>query len=377
MKEDCKRKKRKMLLDLPSFPATTDVWETLKNESRPIVIYGMGNGADKLLTQFEKYNIKYADFFASDGFVRGHTFHGVRVKTLSEIEALYHDFVIVLSFASNREEVLSLFLSLDQKYDLYIPDMPVAKNVYFTRDFYNENYEKMRLAYDSFQDELSKNLFASILHFKLSGRLADLLSFTSKKSEIYDLLREKPIHSVLDGGAYNGDTAKEFLSEFEKLDRIYAVEPDPKTYKRLLRFVERYQEENPLCTHKILPSNVALSYADDELYLYASGNRNTSLNGSSYEHKALLVPVRKIDTLLCGEDVDLIKLDVEGEEQNALLGAEKTIDLCHPALLVSLYHSSEDIFSLVLYIKERFPSYRLYLRRTLCVPAWEIDLICL
>ena len=370
-------KVQKMLIELPTFPATTDVWEILKNENRPIVIYGMGNGADKLLCQFEKYGIPYADFFASDGFVRGHTFHGVRVKTLSEIEELYKDFVIVLSFASNREEVLSVFQSIDEKYELYIPDMPVARDVYFTKEFYNRNYQKICMAYEAFCDDFSRNLFASVLHFKLSGKLSHLLSFTSSKSDIYQLLKEKEIRQILDGGAYNGDTAREFLVEFSEAERIYAIEPDPKTFKRLLKFTEKYRSEYPDTHCEICPLNMALSAEDAELYLNASGNRNTSFNGSSYEHTSVLVPIRKIDTILAGQPADFIKLDVEGEEQNALSGAEITIEKYSPTLLVSLYHASEDIFSLTLYIKNRFPNYRLYLRRTLCVPAWEIDLIAL
>ena len=366
-----------MLIDLPSFPQTSDIWQTLKGESRPIVIYGMGNGADKLLAQFERYGIPYADFFASDGFVRGHTFHGVRVKTLAEIESLYPEFVIVLSFASNREEVLSLFCSMDEKYELYIPDMPVAGDEYFTSDFYNNHYEEITKAYASLEDEFSKNLYASLLHFKLSGKLKYLLSFTSTKGEIYSLLKEKEIASILDGGAYNGDTAKDFLLEFDSIRKIIAVEPDPKTYKRLLRFVEKAHTEGLSRNAEIFPVGAALSATDDALYLNSSANRNTSLNGASYEHTSVLVPVRRIDTLLEGSPVDFIKLDVEGEEQNALYGAEGTIDKYSPVLLISLYHASEDIFSITNYMKSRFPHYRLYLRRVMCVPAWEMDLIAL
>ena len=125
---------------LPKYPCEADVWDILAAESRPIVVYGMGNGADKLLARFEAYGLEVADFFASDGFVRGHSFHGKRVKSFSEIKEAYGDFVIVLSFASGREEVLSLFRALDADYELYIPDMPVSGEQYFDRAFYNENY---------------------------------------------------------------------------------------------------------------------------------------------------------------------------------------------------------------------------------------------
>ena len=89
---------------LPKYPCKSDMWDELSSESRPIVVYGIGNGADKLIERFDKYGIKIADFFASDGFVRGHFFHGYRVKSFSEIRELYSDFVIVLSFASNKDD---------------------------------------------------------------------------------------------------------------------------------------------------------------------------------------------------------------------------------------------------------------------------------
>ena len=83
---------------LPTFPQGEDMWKRLKSETRPIVIYGMGNGADKLIKRFESLGIRFADIFASDSFVRGHSFHGIRVKSFSEIKELYSDFVVVLSF---------------------------------------------------------------------------------------------------------------------------------------------------------------------------------------------------------------------------------------------------------------------------------------
>jgi hypothetical protein len=99
--------------ELPEYPVKTDMWDALAAEKRPIVVYGMGNGADKLIERFGKYNIEISDFFASDGFVRGHTFHGMRVKSFSEIKETYSDFVIVLSFASNREDVIEMLSQID------------------------------------------------------------------------------------------------------------------------------------------------------------------------------------------------------------------------------------------------------------------------
>ena len=56
-----------------------DLWERLLSTSKTVVMYGMGNGADKILQVCESKGITVSDFFASDGFVRGHLFHGKRV----------------------------------------------------------------------------------------------------------------------------------------------------------------------------------------------------------------------------------------------------------------------------------------------------------
>ena len=83
------------------------------------------------------------------------------------------------------------------------------------------------------------------------------------------------------------------------------------------------------------------------------------------------------DTLDClsgGEKVDYIKYDVEGAEYEALTGSAGTIKRYSPELSVSVYHRSEDIFKLIIKLKSINPSYRFYLRRQPCIPAWEINL---
>lgn len=47
------------------------VWTRLQAETRPVVLYGMGDGADKILDRFAQLGIAAAGVFASDEFVRG------------------------------------------------------------------------------------------------------------------------------------------------------------------------------------------------------------------------------------------------------------------------------------------------------------------
>lgn len=355
--------------DLPKYPVCSDVWDKLAAENRPIVVYGMGNGADKLFSRFEKYGIKAADVFASDGFVRGHSYRGIRVKSFSEIKETYSEFVIVVSFASSRDEVIEMLSEIDKKYDVYVPDMPVAEPLtYFDREFYNENYEKIVRVYELLADEKSKNCYAAILNYKLSGRMEYLLGAYSDTDDIYSLIGCDNIKCAVDVGAYNGDTVREMKSYFAGLEKIVAIEPDKRNFKKLLK----YSEECPEPCPEVI--NAAAHSECGSASFSSSGNRNSSISSSaSFEHKIDTVPLITVDSLKLS--ADYIKYDVEGAEYEALLGSHNTIGKYSPKLLVSLYHKSRDIFELPLLINERYPERKLFLRRTKCLPAWEIDLI--
>ncbi len=355
--------------ELPTYPISFDMWDRIAEDERPKVIYGMGNGADKLFERLEKYNVKPAEVFASDGFVRGHCFKGYKVKSFSEIKSDYKDFLILLSFASNRSEVIEMISKIDSEYSMLIPDMPVAGKDYFDKEFYNAHYNEIIRAYDSLADEASKNAFASLINYKLSGEAEYLFSAFSDVSDIYTLLPEN-INCAIDAGAYNGDTVRELLSYRKSLSKIYAIEPDRRNFKKLSKFAE----EN-LLSETVNAVNAAAWSSDEAGTFSGSGNRNSSVDSTvSYESRREEVPLMRIDSI-ANEKVDYIKLDVEGAEREALIGAKGVIERDNPAILISAYHRSEDIFSLINYMKDNHPEYSLYLRRTLCFPAWEIAVI--
>ena len=354
---------------LPAYPCQSDVWDTLSQEKRPIVVYGMGNGADKLIRRFEKYGIKISDIFASDGFVRGHSYEGFRVKSFSEIKETYQDFVIVLSFASNRPDVIDMLEKIDSQFEMYVPDMPVTdESEYFDRAYYNNHFNEIQKVYDSLKDDLSKNIYAAVINYRLSGKLKYLLEGYSEKDETYSLIKIRDIETVIDAGAYNGDTAKEAIEYFPNLSLIYAIEADKRNYKKLLKFAEESSVE-------IRALNAAVWDSCKKGIFIGSGNRNSSVSSTaSYEHKVTDTELISIDSLKVS-NADYIKYDVEGAEYEALVGSEKTIASSSPAMLVSLYHRSRDVFFIPAYLMEKYPLYDFYIRRMYSVPAWELNLI--
>ena len=90
----------------------SDLFERLSAEQnsptpRAVLLYGMGNGADKIIAHLSSKSIPVSGFFASDGFVRGQAFHKKTVLSFSEGKARYapSECVVLLAFGSARPEV--------------------------------------------------------------------------------------------------------------------------------------------------------------------------------------------------------------------------------------------------------------------------------
>lgn len=347
-------------------PISEDLWDRLRDETRPIVVYGMGNGADKLLSRLEEYGVRPTDIFASDGFVRGHSFHGFRVRSFREICDTYPDFVVLLSFASRLPSVLELLRQMDRSHTLIIPDMPVVGTTYFDRRFYQEHRSELEAAYRLLADARSRALFCDIVRYKLQGGLADLDRAVYRTSP-FD---PRSIRTYVDLGAYNGDTAKAAIARFPCLKTILAVEPDDRNYRKLSQFAQ-----GAVAGVEILPIRAAAWSSQGKRMFFKSGNRNASLLNASHERDRVEVDLITVDAIAEGREVDCIKMDVEGAEREALCGARQTIRRCRPVLFVSAYHRSEDLFDLLLYLDEICTDYRFYLCRNECVPAWEIDIV--
>ncbi len=352
-----------------------DIWQYLKNNKKPVIMYGMGNGADKIIAELEKINVEIADFFASDGFVRGQIFHAKKVLSFTEIKEKYKDFIILASFGSEREEVIKLISDLDDEYELYLPDVPVAGTDIFNLDFYRKNRDSIKKAYELLADDASKEVFEDVILYKLTGKISYLLAHTHSDEETYKLLNTEKWKICVDAGAYRGDSAQLIDGFAPNLDRIIAIEPDNKNFKKLLQNTSNLKAS-------VEGYNVCAWKEKGSVVFDLGGNRNSSVSGIGHlasigDTKEIVVESDTIDNILNGQKCDFLKLDVEGSENDAIDGALNTLCQNSPDMLVSVYHRSEDMFSLVIKINEILRNHKLFLRRKKCLPAWEISLLAI
>ena len=341
-----------------------DIWTLLKTTDRPIVFYGTGNGGDMMAKILSKYNKRVSGVFASPNFIRNRTFLGVPVTSFEECLSRFgKEMIVLMVFGTSDPNVIAYAKELSTKCDFYIPDLMCDENNEpFTLSFLDKHLKEIEGVYNKLTDDRSKEVFKLNIKHRLYGRLEDIVASWSSDEENWKLLNLSDNEVFFDAGAYNGDTVKRFLSLCKNYEHLYAAEPDPRTFKKLSITCEKLINVTPL--------NVAISNED--------GIANFTFGKGRGNSKGGLTPItqRSIDSILKGTRASFIKYDIEGEEEKGLIGAYNTIKNYKPKVLLSAYHKIDDLWHLPSILDSINPSYSYTLRKSICIPAWDLYYLC-
>ncbi len=333
------------------------MWQTLKTTDRPIVLYGMGNGAQKIICELKKIGKTPSGVFASDGFVRGHSFCGMPVMSYAEAKAKFNDMIVLVSFGTQLDDVLANIKKIAGETTLFAPDLAVIGDGILTKEYLKDNKKQIEFIYSRLADDQSKKVFKNVIDYKLSGNINYLFDCETTPDEAYDnILKLNDNESYIDLGAYRGDTVQEFLEHTNGFNKIYAVEPDIKSYKKL---VNAYGD-------KATCINAAVSDSVGKVPFNTKNSRSSAVGEGG-----TLIDSISVDSLDC--PASYIKMDVEGNEFSAILGAKRTIKAYSPKLNVAAYHRVYDLIDLPLEVLNINPNYKVYLRHFKYVPAWDTN----
>jgi len=340
------------------------VWEFLQNTKEPIIMYGTGNGADKVFEVFNELNIKVTGVTASDGFVRDRYFHNFKVTPISEYLEKYEKFTVVVTFGSSRPEVIEGIKNLGKKQTVLVPAVPVIENEIFDRKFLTENEEKLNEAYLLLADEKSKEVFKNYVNFQFSGKLNYLFNMESGISDAFNnYLKLGENESFIDIGAYRGDTVEQFLHYTNKeYKNILALEPDKKTFNKLAlncKDLKNFEAINGAVTNTLGTVE----------FTNAAGRQSTI--GSGVE-----IPAFTLDKLSEKFTPTYIKIDAEGAEIDILNGGENLIRAHKPKIKIATYHKNRDIFEIPILLKKLNENYKIYMCHHPYIPAWDTDFYC-
>lgn len=163
-------------------------------------------------------------------------------------------------------------------------------------------------------------LYVRYIYLKVFNKLDSEMLYVSK------LLKDN--RRFLDVGANVGVYSFHFSRSFKNVD---AFEPIAETTYRL-----KALESDALKVH-----DIALSNKKGKLNFYiplADGKPVPSLASLEKRDVECVERIVEVNTLdsYSFNDVDLMKIDVEGHEQSVILGAHETIKRCMPVLIVEI-----------------------------------------
>jgi methyltransferase, FkbM family len=162
----------------------------------------------------------------------------------------------------------------------------------------------------------------------------------------------------VDAGCYDFQTSRSLGKHCKRVKKIYAFEPDPYNYQQCVNTLAKSRQA-PIIDAEILPYGTWSEKGT--LHFSASGDGASHISSEADEF--LSVPVTTIDEVVDpATPVTMIKMDIEGSELESLKGAKQTIQRDKPKLAICIYHKTEDLWEIPLYIKELVPEYRLYIR---------------
>lgn len=161
------------------------------------------------------------------------------------------------------------------------------------------------------------------------------LSFNIGADPIQDmarLLKNCPVRHIVDGGAYTGDFSRKVASAFPS-SKIEAFEPAGETYQELQREIAAWPQVR---AHKLaLGTESDIRSFHNNASTKTSSLRRSTAAGEKYfadlvtqsgQEEVSVVPLGEFCQKHGIDCLDIIKLDLQGNEMDALRGAGELVD---------------------------------------------------
>ena len=221
--------------------------------------------------------------------------------------------------------------------------------------------------YQRLGDYLSKRTLTAIL---LNWAVLDF-SYPVTVKSIFpdywepDIFPDNTGDVLVDVGAYNGDSVLQYVRMYGTgYNKIYAYEISADSFQ-LLR-----QNLTNAGLHDVVLRRKGAGKTREQMYVGSSES-----DASANQLRASGAASELVEVVPLDEDLEdtptFIKMDIEGAEQNALLGLARTIrdhhpKLAirdhHPKLAICVYHGYEDLWKIPAMIDRMNPDYHFFLR---------------
>lgn len=330
--------------------------------SRPIILYGLGFFGAVIVKNFAENGIEVKCF--CDSKKRGiDPETKLEILTPQELVEKYADANVVISVAnpSTEKSVYDTILSLgfDGHRIFHFRDAyqfirkSRVEQVSLTLEEFRNHLEGYERVYHFLSDNISRRIILETINSYLFHQL-----FTydpPKESYFPEEFHLSTNEVFIDGGLYTGDTTEEFIRRTNN------------QYSRIIGF--DIDKKNLLEAHRNLDAVPRMDIVEKGLWdctTVKCAELGIMAGSNIKDSAADRVELTSLDEMFAETSLEeypsFIKLDIEGSEKEALLGAKNIIKTAKPKLAVCVYHKPEDIYVLTELIHDINPQYKFFLR---------------
>lgn len=217
--------------------------------------------------------------------------------------------------------------------------------------------QEIEEAYGCLSDERSREIFASIVEFRL---IDDSLTIPTETQESQyfenDLIPIGQDEVFVDCGAYNGISLRTFLDRSQgRFSEYHGFEPEKENYMKLAAYTATLPTDTQTRLHLY---QAAVYDHHNGVSLYGLNGPGSFVAATGAEK----VDSVTLDELFLNRYVSYIKMNIEGSELAALRGAEQVLRQHNPKLAIAGYHKTEDLWTIPLLIRHCRPNCDLMLR---------------
>ena len=214
------------------------------------------------------------------------------------------------------------------EYNLCYANEDIHQNL---RSIYLADLKVISDAYLLLCDDLSREIFVKIIDGHFNRKPINFVNYSYEDQYTVDGIGLKSDSiSILNCGAYDGDTLDKFVSKYGNIDFAVALECDFQNFSRMVS--KDYPKIKKLI---LLPVG---SGEKNEQISFDAGNNMLSRASELRSKKSSLVSLVKCDDVLRGLQFNKIVLDTEGNEAPSLRGMQTIIADQAPDIAMAAYH---------------------------------------
>jgi FkbM family methyltransferase len=345
----------------------TDLDRVLAQANRRCVIFGAGTMGRRALSALESIGIQPLSFADNNPVLWEQSVDGIPILSPEDAAELFgRDAVFFIAIRNENHWYRETFNQLLQLGCTYVsssepiawrfPDRFPPFLLYDLPHNLYEHAEEVACAARLWSDEESAVEYAAQIQLRAFGDPSALSGPEMDESYILSgvfQLREDDV--LLDCGAYDGDTIRNLISNQVQFEKIEAVEADSHSFARLADFVSTLAPER---ANRIRLHQCAVGARRGTVRFDDTGGVDAKVSDKG----RTLIEMVPIDVMFATKRVSMIKMDIEGGEYAALIGAQQVIQRDRPILAICVYHCQEDIWRLPLLIRSLCPEHRMYLK---------------